>query len=90
MNLIHQFPDVSLQMRNRVKWNKKGRQEKRMPTRHLKDDPELVLFYDNEFKKWHYMLILIIALGIACLYSVVLAASGIFQWVIMTRNSFKI
>jgi hypothetical protein len=91
MNLIQQFPDVSLQMRNRVKWNKKSRLEKRMSMRHLKDnDPEVVLFYENEFKQWHCKLTLIIALGIACLYTVVLAASGIVQWVIINRNSYNI
>jgi hypothetical protein len=90
MNLIQQFPDVSLQIRNRVKWNQKDRLEKRMSAERLKDnDPELLLFYADEFKKWHYKITVIIVLGITCLYSVVLAGSGFLQWIIMNRNSYN-
>lgn len=91
MNLIQQFPDVSPLIRNRVKWNQNIRHEKRMSMRHLEDnDPEIVRFYDNEFKKWHYKLTLIIAFGIACLYGVIFTASGIFQWIIMHRNTYNV
>jgi hypothetical protein len=87
MNLIQHFPDVSPQIRNRVKWNKIRRHGTRMSMSHLKDnDPELALVYNKEFKKWDYKLTLIVALGIASLYAVVFTASGIFQWVKMNRN----
>jgi len=50
MNLIRQFPDISLQMRNRVKWNQKSRREKRMSLRPLTaHDPELVNTNELEF-----------------------------------------
>jgi hypothetical protein len=91
MNLNKQFPDVSLQMRNQVKWAKKSHQQQRMSMGHLQDnDPELALFYDNEFKRWHYKLTLIIALGIAVLYGVIFTASGIYQWLLMSRNSYNL
>lgn len=87
MNLVQQFPDVSLQMRNRVKRNQESHHEKRMSMRDLKpNDPELVRFYDHEFKKWHHTLTLIIAVGIACLYGVILAASGIIRLIVMNGN----
>lgn len=91
MNLIKQFPDVSAQIRNRTKWNQKSRNEKQMSIENLQDnDPDLVVFYDHEFKKWHYKVTLIIAIGIACIFSLILTASGIFQWIIMNRNSHNI
>jgi hypothetical protein len=91
MNLIQQFPDVSMQIRNRVKWNKKSPQEKKMSKRNLNDnDPKVALSYDNQFKTWHYKLTLLIAVGIACLYGVILTASGIFQWIVIYRNSYTL
>ena len=84
MNLIRQFPDVSLQMRNRVKRNQKSPHEKRMSMRHLKDnDPEIVQFYDDEFRKWHCTFALIVLVGVACLCGVILSASGIIRLIVM-------
>jgi hypothetical protein len=54
------------------------------------NDPGLAGFYDNEFKKWHYKVTLIIAAGIACIFSLIFTASGIFQWIIMNRHSHNI
>ena len=87
MNLIQQFPDVSFQLRNRVKWNQGSRHEKRSSIRHLEDnDPELVRFYNHEFKKWHRTLTLIIVVGIASLCGVILAASEIIRMIVLNRN----
>ena len=81
MNLIHQFPDVSMKMRDKFKLRKKAYLWKDVNTQ-LTYDKGMTRFYDNEFRKWHFKLIFIIVLGIASLYFIILNAPGFFQWVI--------
>jgi hypothetical protein len=80
MNLIQQFPDVSMKMQDKFKSRKKSYQWKNTNAE-LTFDKNLVQtkFYDNEFKKWHIKLIFIIALGVALLCFILFNVSRIIQ-----------
>jgi hypothetical protein len=72
MDLIKQFPDVSIKAYDKFKLRKKPQQWK-IINAEITYDKNLVKtkFYDNEFKKWHIKLVFIIVLGIAALYFIV-------------------
>ena len=76
MTLIQQFPDVSMQMRQ---LNQKNRLKKIGSQKgHFDNGKALGLYYDNEFRKWHIKLALIIAFIIACLLAAVVGISRLF------------
>ena len=78
MTLIQQFPDVSMQMR---RLNQKKTQKKTGPQKEHYDNDNgkaLDLYYDNEFRKWHNKLALIIVFIITCLLAAVVGISRLF------------
>jgi hypothetical protein len=78
MTLIQQFPDVSMQMR---RLNQKKTQKKTGPKKEHYDNDNgkaLDLYYDNEFRKWHNKLALIIVVIITCLLAAVVGISRLF------------
>jgi hypothetical protein len=87
MNLIQQFPDVSMQMRDKLRLKKTRKGNSGFQSRDHNDNAaDLTVFYDNEFRKWHYKLGLIIVLAITGLYAVTFTISGIFQWLMINHN----
>ena len=78
MTLIEQFPDVSMQIRrlNQKKTQKKIGSQKEHYDNDI--DKELDLYYDNEFRKWHNKLALIIGFIITCLLAALVGISRFF------------
>jgi hypothetical protein len=72
MNLIQQFPDISVKMHDKFKSRKKSHQWK-IVNPEITFDENLIQakFYNNEFKKWHIKLVFIIALTLVSLYFIV-------------------
>jgi hypothetical protein len=61
--------------------NQKNRQKKIVSQKeHYENDngKELALYYDNEFRKWHNKLAIIIVLIITCLLAAVVGISRLF------------
>jgi hypothetical protein len=78
MTLLQQFPDVSMQMRRLTQKNtqkKTGSQKDHNANGNCK---ELDLYYDNEFRKWHIKLALIIVFIITCLLVALVGISRLF------------
>ena len=78
MTLIQQFPDVSMQIRqlNQKKTQKKvGSRKDHNASGNCK---ELDLYYDNEFRKWHIKLALIIVFIITSLLVALIGISRLF------------
>jgi hypothetical protein len=78
MTLLQQFPDVSAQMR---RLNQKNTQKKIGSQKEYYDndnDKALDLYYDNEFRKWHNKLALIIVFIISCLLAALVGISRLF------------
>ncbi len=79
MNLIQQFPDVSMQMRIQSRSNQKKLRKEKQASQVNASDNTLTMFYENEFRKWHYKLLLIIVFVITSLYCTVFALSALFN-----------
>jgi hypothetical protein len=82
MNLIQQFPDVSKKMREKLKLSKKDYSA-------IEDGPYyqsnvLAKYYDREFRKWHFKMLLILATLFGSIYMIVMHSPQIFKW-IMSR-----
>jgi hypothetical protein len=78
VNLIKQFPDVSMHVRRQVQFlNQKQIQKEKLPKQLIENG--LTQFYDKEFRKWHYKLLFIIVFAIACLYGAVILFSVLFS-----------
>lgn len=71
-----------MDMRNKLKVNQEvqpGRELKTRPIR--KTDNMRSVYYDNEFRKWHYKLALIMVGCVAMLYALVIGLSGLLSGV---------
>jgi hypothetical protein len=76
MNSVQQFPDIS----NKRRWILNNqRKEKLQAEQGEKRDKQLTVFYDNEFRKWHYKLTLIIVFILTCLFFVVYSLSALLS-----------
>jgi hypothetical protein len=80
MTLLQQFPDVSMQMRrlNQKNTQKKTGSQKEHNDNENDNGKEFTLYYDNEFRKWHYKLALIIVFIITCLLVALVGISRLF------------
>ena len=80
MNMINQFPDISMKMRDKFKARKKSYQWK-IENAEITYDKNLAQtkFYNNEFKKWHIKLVFIIVFVIASFYLLVSGISWFFK-----------
>ena len=77
MKLLHQFPDASMKVR--LLSQKRTRKEIRNTKEYNGNGKELDLYYDNEFRKWHTKLALIIVFIIAGLSAAIIAVSKLLQ-----------
>ena len=78
MKLLQQFPDVSMQIR---RLNLKRAQMEIVSTKEHDDNDngkELNLYYENEFKKWHTKLAMIILFIISSLLATLIGISQFF------------
>lgn len=82
MNLIEQFPDVSLQMRARVKRNRAVNSISNATVQPYDIDKALAKYYQGEFRKWHFKLALIVGGILVILFSLILNAPGFFNWIV--------
>jgi hypothetical protein len=80
MNLVQQFPDVSLQMRNKLKARQRNME---IAIKQVATDSEKALakYYRDEFRRWHFKLGLIILACTAGIYAAVFAAPAVLEWI---------
>jgi len=79
MNLIQQFPDTTIGIRDKFKLPKKDYPWKNVNAQQTNvRDKSMAKFYDNEFLKWHIKLIFIILLGATSLSFIILNVSWLF------------
>lgn len=70
---------VPIQMQGQRRSNQKNNRNDRVSMNEGNDDDKvLALYYDNEFRKWHYKLVLIIAFIIAGLFAVLIGLSKLY------------
>ena len=76
MDLIQQFPDISMEIRNKLRLSQKVRPGQKLIAQPLlQTDKMLAAYYDKEFRKWHYKLAFIILFCVAGLYALVINLS---------------
>lgn len=74
MNPLRQIPDVSIQIKNQSRTNQENaRKESVGEEEH--NDKALAVYYDKEFRKWHYKLVFIIGFVLAILCAVLIGMS---------------
>lgn len=81
MTLIEQFPDVSMLIREKNKLNLKYSAAKLFKDIHYNSITPEQKFYDNEFRTWHYKLLLYLGLLFTGLFFLVLNARVILNWI---------
>jgi hypothetical protein len=79
MTLAQQFPDVSMSIREKKKLNLKHQVElfKNIHYNPISADQK---FYDQQFRTWHYKLLIYLALLFTGLFYLVLNARVILNW----------
>jgi hypothetical protein len=79
MTLAQQFPDVSMLIREKKKLNLKYQAELFKDIRYnpISADQK---FYDQQFKTWHYKLLIYLALLFTGMFYLVLNARVILNW----------
>jgi hypothetical protein len=82
MNITEQFPDISMAMRNKSNMHRKGFQRQVLTVKPISVDEKLAVYYDREFRRWHYKLIGIIVGCMVVVYAVILNLSWLFQWML--------
>jgi hypothetical protein len=82
MNLIEQFPDVSMEIRNKIKMRQKnyGKEIFVKPVRRRSENA-LTDFHHKEFRKLHLTVFMIIAVLIGGSYLILLNSPWLFIWV---------
>jgi hypothetical protein len=82
MNLIEQFPDVSAEIRNKIKMRQKNYRKETFvkPVKHHTDNA-LADFHHKEFKKLHLAVFVIISVLIGGTYLILLNSPWLFIWV---------
>lgn len=84
MNLVKQFPDVSVQIREKRKLGY-NRNRYAIATANAQKFDQIKTIdnlYDGAFMKWHYTLLFIIMSLFASIYFIILNSSSLFSWVI--------
>ena len=80
MNLINQFPDVSMDVRAKLKRQQKNYSHiMAMEPQQTVTEKTLADFYDNEFRKWHIKVALMITGLLAGLFFVALSLPRFFS-----------
>ena len=82
MNLIEQFPDVSMEIRNKIKMRRKNYSKEIFvnPVRHRSENA-LADFHHKEFRKLHVTVFVIISVLIGGTYLILLNSPWLFIWV---------
>lgn len=80
MTLAQQFPDVSMLIRDKKKLNLKYDQVELFKDIHYNPISAEQKFYDQQFKTWHYKLLIYLAFLFASMYYLVLNARVILNW----------
>jgi hypothetical protein len=82
MNMIEQFPDASIKIREeRLNSQKKNTAKFSREMLGADSTKELARFYDDEFKKWHLQLAFIVTGCVVLVYVVAFNASDFFNWI---------
>lgn len=80
MNLIEQFPDISVTMRAKYKLQQKNYNaataNAEIP---FNKDKAMADFYSNEFRNWHFKLVLIITTLLGSIYALTLNFSSLLN-----------
>ena len=80
MTLAQQFPDVSMLIREKRKLNLKNHQAELFKDLHYNPISADQKYYDQQFKTWHYTLLIYVALLFTGLFYLVLNARVILNW----------
>jgi hypothetical protein len=80
MTLAQQFPDVSMLIREKKKLNVKYSAEELFKDIQYNPMSAEQKFYDQEFKTWHYKVLIFLALLFTGLFYLVLNARIILNW----------
>jgi hypothetical protein len=76
MNLVQQFPNMT----NQSKWVLKNNKKEKLQAKLDESSNKLLsVFYEKEFKKWHYKLALIIVLILTSLFFFVYTISALLN-----------
>ena len=82
MNLIEQFPDISMAMRAKIKTQQKNYNiataNAEIP---FNMDKAMASFYNKEFRRWHFKLFFIVGSILATIYFALLKGSWVLNWI---------
>jgi hypothetical protein len=83
MNLIEQFPDISLKIREQFKNDNRNLRVKNYSgTLTYDSDKALTKIYDDESRKWHIRLALIVLASVASIYFIIVNAPRFLNWIL--------
>jgi hypothetical protein len=80
MTLAQQFPDVSMLIREKKKLDLKYNEVELFKNIHYNPMSADQKFYDQEFKTWHYKLLIFLGVLFTGLFFLVLNARVILNW----------
>jgi hypothetical protein len=82
MTLAQQFPDVSMLIREKKKHNLKHSATEIFKDIHYNPISAEQKFYDQEFRTWHFKLLVYLAFLFTSLFYLVLNARVILSWLV--------
>jgi hypothetical protein len=81
MTLAQQFPDVSMLIREKKKLNLKDSAEKLFNDIQHNPNTDDQKFYDQEFRTWHYKLLVYLGILFTGLFVLIFNARDILNWI---------
>jgi hypothetical protein len=83
MTLVEQFPDHTYKIREKLRMTAPNYAVIKAITPVMSEsDKTLAKFYDDEFRRWHYKFIFILAGCFISLCTIIASAPGILEWMI--------
>jgi hypothetical protein len=82
MTLAEQFPDASIMLRTKFRMDVKNRRRHIGSEQLAIEDKVMAKFYQDEYKKWHIKLVVIVVACLASFYFVVANLPGFFKWIL--------
>jgi hypothetical protein len=80
MNLIQQFPDISQTLRAKIKINNRSyKAANAQQSSSYIEDKDVVRYYENGFRRWHFKLLFIVAAILGIFYFALLEVGRMFS-----------
>lgn len=86
MDLIRQFPDISMRMREEARMKRSRKEAVSRPTLTYQIEQTRAQKHEREFRKWHLKLFVLIIIVLASFYFIILNSPWMFNLV----NSIKV